>query len=53
MKQELIELLETLNESELEYLYEFITNLFGTVGSNALLLQITYQISHHFLIFLT
>ena len=29
MKQELIELLETLNESELTYLYEFATQLFG------------------------
>lgn len=29
MKQELIELLETLNESELIYLYEFATQLFG------------------------
>lgn len=29
MKQELIELLETLNESELMYLYEFATQLFS------------------------
>lgn len=29
MKQELIELLETLNESEIEYLYEFVQQLFG------------------------
>lgn len=29
MKQELIELLETLNESEIEYLYEFVKQLFG------------------------
>ena len=29
MKQELIELVETLSEIEIEYLYEFITNLFG------------------------
>lgn len=29
MKQELFELLETLNESELAYLYEFVTQLFG------------------------
>lgn len=29
MKQELIELLETLSESELTYLYEFATQLFA------------------------
>lgn len=29
MKQELLELLETLNESEIEYLYEFVKKLFG------------------------
>ena len=31
MKQELIELVETLTESEIEYLYEFIKGLFGDV----------------------
>lgn len=29
MKEELIQLLETLNESEIEYLYEFVQQLFG------------------------
>ena len=29
MKQELLELLETLTDSEIEYLYEFAKNLFG------------------------
>lgn len=29
MKQELFELLETLNEIEIEYLYEFAKKLFG------------------------
>ena len=29
MKQELIELLETLSDGELTYLYEFATQLFG------------------------
>lgn len=29
MKQELFELLETLNEIEIEYLYEFVKKLFG------------------------
>lgn len=29
MKQELIELLSTLNEDEILYLYEFVTKLFG------------------------
>ena len=29
MKQELIELLNTLNEDEISYLYEFVTKLFG------------------------
>ena len=29
MKQELLELLETLSESELTYLYEFAVQLFG------------------------
>ena len=28
MKQELLELLETLNEDEIEYLYEFVKKLF-------------------------
>lgn len=28
MKQELIELLNTLNEAEIEYLYEFVTKFF-------------------------
>ena len=28
MKKELLELLETLSENELEYLYEFAKNLF-------------------------
>ena len=29
MKQELVELLNTLNEDEILYLYEFVTKLFG------------------------
>ena len=29
MKQELLELLETLTSDEIEYLYEFVKNLFG------------------------
>lgn len=29
MKQELINLLNNLNEDEIEYLYEFVTKLFG------------------------
>lgn len=29
MKQELLDLLETLNEHEIEYLYEFVTKLFN------------------------
>lgn len=29
MKQELLDLLETLNECEIEYLYNFVKNLFG------------------------
>lgn len=29
MKQELLELIETLSEYEIEYLYNFISNLFG------------------------
>ena len=28
MKEELLELLETLNEDEIEYLYEFVKKLF-------------------------
>lgn len=28
MKEALLELLETLNEDEIEYLYEFVKNLF-------------------------
>lgn len=28
MKQELLSLIETLNESEIEYLYEFVKKLF-------------------------
>ncbi len=28
MKQELLELLNTLNDDEIEYLYEFVKNLF-------------------------
>ena len=31
MKQELIELLNALNEAEIEYLYEFVKNLFGDI----------------------
>jgi hypothetical protein len=30
MKKELLELLETLSAEELEYLYEFVTNLFSS-----------------------
>ena len=30
MKEELIELLNTLTEIEIEYLYEFVTQLFKT-----------------------
>lgn len=30
MKKELLELLETLSENELEYLYEFVTKLFNS-----------------------
>lgn len=30
MKKELLELLETLSEAELEYLYEFVTKLFNS-----------------------
>ena len=30
MKKELLELLETLSEKELEYLYEFAKNLFNS-----------------------
>lgn len=30
MKKELLELLETLSEEELEYLYEFVTKLFSS-----------------------
>lgn len=29
MKKELLELLDTLSEAELEYLYEFVTKLFS------------------------
>lgn len=29
MKKDLIELLETLTEDEITYLYEFVTKLFG------------------------
>lgn len=29
MKQELIELLNTLSEEEIEYLYQFVKSLFG------------------------
>ena len=29
MKTELLELIETLNENEIEYLYEFVKKLFG------------------------
>lgn len=29
MKQELLELLETLSADEIEYLYEFVKKLFG------------------------
>lgn len=31
MKQELINLLESLTEVEIEYLYEFVKNLFGDI----------------------
>ena len=31
MKQELIELLHTLNEDEITYLYEFVKTLFGDI----------------------
>lgn len=34
MKQELLELLETLNDSELTYLYEFARQLFGQGDPN-------------------
>ena len=30
MKEELLELLETLSEDEIEYLYEFVKNLFNS-----------------------
>ena len=31
MKQELLELLESLTEDEIEYLYEFVKKLFGDI----------------------